>query len=222
MIVAIDGPAGSGKSTVAKAVAKRLGFDYADTGAMYRALTWKALEEKMGITDERMLAKLAKTTDIDISYAGDEKPHVAVDSLDVTQEIRSPKVSAAVSAVSKVPAVRSELVKKQRALGKRVTNLVVEGRDIGTVVFPDAELKVYLTASVFERARRRHKELVEKGYEVSLESVERDLITRDKLDSTRRTSPLAKAADARFVDTTEKTIDQVVEEISALVEKARG
>ncbi|MCL5291526.1 MAG: (d)CMP kinase [Actinobacteria bacterium] len=213
MIIAIDGPAASGKSTVAKAVARRLGFDYIDTGSMYRALTWKALHLKIDISDEKRLTLFAETSRIKFLRPEDDEFRIFIDEKDVTEEIRSPEVSGAVSAVSKVPGVRGEMVKKQRGFRNAGKSLVVEGRDIGTVVFPDAELKIYLTASAEERARRRHKELVEKGYEVKIEMIERDILARDRLDSTRETSPLMRAPDAVTIDTTEKSVDRVVDEI---------
>ncbi len=222
MIIAIDGPAASGKSTVAKAVAKRLGFEYVDTGSMYRALTWKALKEGIDVSDEKALARLAKASRIAFLRPADEEFRVLIDGQDVTEEIRSPKVSGAVSAVSKVPEVRREMVEMQRGFKREGRSLVVEGRDIGTVVFPDAELKIYLTATARERARRRYRELIGKGFEVELEVIERDIIARDKLDSTRRVSPLVKAPDAVTIDTTGMSVGQVVDEIVALAEKSRN
>lgn len=222
MIIAIDGPAASGKSTVAKGVAKRMGFIYVDTGAMYRAITWKALNLKIDISDEAALVALTESTKIKLGRPTDGDYTIAADGKDVTEEIRNPKVSAAVSTVSKVAGVRTELVKKQRAFHRGGRDLVLEGRDIGTVVFPDAELKVFLTASVAERARRRHAELVQKGYEVKLETVERDILARDQLDSSRQVSPLLRAVDAITVDTTDKTIDEVIDEIVELAESRSG
>lgn len=217
MIIAIDGPAASGKSTVAKEVAKRLGYKYIDTGAMYRAVTWKALKEKIDITNEDALIALARGAQIEISDLKNSHFAVTIDNEDVTEEIRNPKVSAAVSTISKISGVRAALVKKQRSFADYYPDLVVEGRDIGTVVFPDAETKVFLKASASERAKRRYRELKEKGHKVELLVVERDIITRDKIDTTRVTSPLAKAPDAVVIDTTEKTIGQIVQEIVDLI-----
>lgn len=219
MIIALDGPAGSGKSTVAKAVAASLGFKYVDTGAMYRAITWRALEEKINLKDDVSLATMAEQSEITFIRHNDALYSVFLNGRDITSDIRSPQVTANVSAVSKVPAVRVALVKKQRAIRQSGEDLVIEGRDVGTVVFPDAELKIYLTASVKERAKRRHTELVEKGFEVSLESVERGLIERDKHDSTREASPLKKAPDAVLIDTTGKTVGEVVDEIAELARR---
>ncbi|NCO65748.1 MAG: cytidylate kinase [Candidatus Aquicultor secundus] len=222
MIIAIDGPAASGKSTVAKEVAKRLGFKYVDTGAMYRAVTWKALKERIDITNEDALAALARSAQIEMDGL-DASQHliVRIDGDDVTEAIRTPKVSAAVSTVSKVPALRSALIKKQRSFADSYPDLVMDGRDIGTVVFSDAEVKVFLKASAVERAKRRYRELKEKGHAIDLSTVERDIVTRDKIDSTRTTGPLAKAPDARAIDTTNKTIGQVVQEIVDLVKKQK-
>lgn len=219
MIIAIDGPAASGKSTVAREVAKRLGFKYIDTGAMYRAVTWKVLKERIDIINEDALIALARGADIELSDLKNSHFIVTIDGEDVTEAIRSPKVSAAVSAVSKVPGVRAALVKKQRSFADIYPNMVVEGRDIGTVVFPDAEEKIFLVASPIERAKRRYRELKEKGHKVNLQVVERDIITRDQIDSTRPVSPLMKAPDAHSVDTTGKTIGQVVQEIIDVIKK---
>ncbi|MCL6472093.1 MAG: (d)CMP kinase [Firmicutes bacterium] len=219
MIIAIDGPAASGKSTVAKEVAKRLGYKYIDTGAMYRAVTWKALKEKIDITNEDALVALAKGSQIEISDLENNRFRIKIDGEDVTEAIRMPKISAAVSTVAKVPGVRAALVKKQRSYADLYPNMVIEGRDIGTVVFPDAELKIFLSASAAERARRRYRELKEKGHKIELSAIERDIITRDKIDSTRATGPLMKAPDAHTIDTTGKTIGQVVQEIINMAKK---
>lgn len=213
MIIAIDGPAASGKSTVAKETAKRLGYKYIDTGAMYRAVTWKALKEKIDITNEDAVVALAKGSQIDISELKNTHYKVLIDGEDVTEAIRLPKVSAAVSTVAKVPGVRTALVKKQRSYADIYQNIIIEGRDIGTAVFPEAELKIFLKASPVERAKRRYRELKEKGHKVELSAIERDIVTRDKIDSTRAASPLIKAPDAHVIDTTSKTISQVVQEI---------
>lgn len=222
MIVAIDGPGASGKSTVAREVAKRLGFNYIDTGAMYRAVTWKALKEKIDLTNRDALVALARGAEIELKGIADSHTKITIDGEDVTEAIRTPKVSAAVSIVSKIPGVRTALVKKQRSYAERYSNMVIEGRDIGTVVFPSAEVKIFLKASPIERAKRRYRELKEKGHSVDLPMVERDLLTRDKIDSTRATSPLAKAQGAYVLDTTDKTIGQVVQEIINRVNLAQA
>ncbi|MDI6892770.1 MAG: (d)CMP kinase [Actinomycetota bacterium] len=215
MIIAVDGLAASGKSTVAKAVAKKMSYEYMDTGAMYRALTWKALEKKVDIFDEEALVRLANLTRIYFSNGG----KVFVDGVDVTEEIRSPRVSNAVSIVSRVPDVRRIMVKQQRAAAKD-KNVVVEGRDIGTVVFPEAEVKIFLTAVPRERARRRKVELEGKGHRMDVTTVEREIISRDRIDSTRPAGPLLKAPDAHVIDTTDKDVEQVVEEVLKLAHLA--
>jgi cytidylate kinase len=222
MIIAIDGPAASGKSTVAREVAKRLGFKYIDTGAMYRAVTWKAIKGKIDTTNKDALAALARNSEIEINQVDNsDRYEITIDGEDVTEAIRTPKVTASVSAVAKVPGVRTSLVKKQRDYSNKYSDLVVEGRDIGTAVYPDAEVKIFLRASAVERARRRYEELKVKGHEIELPKVERDLLKRDNTDSTRAASPLIKAADAYALDTTDKTIEQVVDEILDLASKKR-
>ena len=214
-MIAIDGPAGAGKSTVAKGVARALGLAHLDTGAMYRALTAKALAAGIDVTDEPSLARMARATRIDF-----EPGAMKVDGRPVGREIRSRRVSASVSAVSAHPAVRKELVRVQRQILRR-GDVVVEGRDIGTVVFPSAPVKVFLTASIDERARRRHREMVEAGTSVSLPTLKREIARRDALDSTRVVSPLVPAFDAIVIDSTAKTARQVVAQIVAVTRRAR-
>lgn len=222
MIIAIDGPAASGKSTVAKAVTRRLGMRHLDTGAMYRAVTWLALHEGVGIADEAALTHLAGEHPVEFDYADGASIATAVriGGHDVTTAVRSPEVDAAVSAVSAVAGVREALVERQRVLaGERDT--VAEGRDVGTVVFPAATVKVYLTASPEERARRRRNDLAAQGHSVAQDEVQARLERRDTFDSTREISPLEAAADATLLDTTGLDVDQVVDAIIALVEAAR-
>ena len=207
LVVAIDGPAGSGKSTVARGVARTLGLRRLDTGAMYRALTDAALRRRISPDDGRALASLARQLRFE-----QRGSRLLVDGKAPGRAIRRPEVSRAVSAVSAKPAVRRELVRSQRALIGR-GGIVVEGRDIGTVVCPDADLKVFLTASSAERARRRHKELSAAGVRVGLRRLKGELDRRDAHDSTRAVSPLKPAADAVLVDSTGKTPAQVVREI---------
>jgi CMP/dCMP kinase len=221
MIIAIDGPAASGKSTVARQVAKRLGFQYIDTGAMYRAVTWKALTTKIDMTNKEALVALARNSEIEISPVDDACCTIKINGEDVTEAIRSPKVTSSVSAVAKVPGVRTALVMMQRSYAAKYPNLVVEGRDIGSAVYPDAEVKIFLKASAVARAQRRYEELKVKGHEIELPKVERDLLKRDNVDSTRAVSPLIKAQDAYALDTTDKTIDQVVAEILEIANKKR-
>ncbi len=219
MIIAIDGPAASGKSTVARAVAERLGVEYLDTGAMYRAVAYRALAEGLPLDDPAGLETLARRTDIRFAHEdGSSLPTaVIVDDVDATEAIRSPAVDDAVSQVARVPGVRAAMVAKQRELA-RGSDTVLEGRDIGTVVFPDADVKVFLTASAEERARRRLQDMRDRGVETSADRVEESLVRRDGLDSSRADSPLAAAADAVELDTTGLTVDEVVERVVALVE----
>lgn len=222
MIVAIDGPAGSGKSTVAKALAQRLGFHYLDTGAMYRSVTLEALRRCEDVDCEAVIADIARNCTIEFMHeVGAVVPtKVLLSGEDVTRAIRTAEVDANVSAVARLPRVREALVPLQREVGMG-RNLIAEGRDIGTVVFPDAEVKVYLTASPEERGRRRHLELEERGEVVQRDEVRDKIIARDHIDSSRETAPLIVAGDAHVLDTTDMSVDQVVEAIAELVEAAR-
>jgi CMP/dCMP kinase len=205
-VIAIDGPSGSGKSTVAKAVAERLGFDYLDTGAMYRAVAFAAIQRNIDPGDTGAVADLASRVDLDI---GDR---VLVDGTDATIEIRGPEVTRAVSAVAANPGVRRELVARQREWAEARGGGVVEGRDIGSVVFPSALLKVYLTAQDSERASRRSREMLDLHYD----QVAADMARRDHLDSTRTASPLTVADDAVHLDTTGRPIERVIDEVLEL------
>lgn len=217
MIIAIDGPAGAGKSTVAKAVARALGFGYLDTGAMYRAITYKALETKTGLDDQVALGELARGSRLELSDS-----HIFLDGRDVTEDIRLPRVGGAVSVVSSAAVVRSQMVSKQREVAAALKSVVVEGRDIGTVVFPDAEVKIFLTAGAAKRAARRLAELRAKGLDVAADAVESELLDRDRLDSGRDVGPLLQAPDAHLIDTTDMTVDDVVRAIKVLAEAAGG
>ncbi|HEY3314684.1 MAG TPA: (d)CMP kinase [Bacillota bacterium] len=210
--ITVDGPAGAGKSTAAKSIAKRLGYLYIDTGAMYRALTLKALRRRVDLADEEALGRLAAASLIRLTKPDlpDGLYRVVLDGEDVTEAIRAPEVNAAVSDVAKVPAVRRRLVEQQRAMAEH-GGVVMDGRDAGTNVLPDAEVKFYLTASLEERVRRRFEELRRKGFEVSLPSVRQDIARRDEIDSGRAVAPLRKALGAVEVDSSELTIDQMVE-----------
>lgn len=205
-VIAIDGPAGSGKSTVARAVAERLGLAYLDTGAMYRAVTFAAIRRGIDPSDTVPVGRLAAEIDMEVADT------VTVDGVDATIEIRSPEVTRAVSAVAANPAVRTELVDRQRRWADEHGGGVIEGRDIGTVVFPDAAVKVYLTADDSERATRRSKEMLDMHYD----QVAADIARRDHIDSTRAASPLAVADDAVHLDTTGRSIDQVVDAVLEL------
>ena len=217
-IVAVDGPAGSGKSTVAKLVAKKLGYKYVDTGAMYRALTLKAINNRINLEDERALVELAKTSRIDLLYDKDDKPRVLLDDVDVTVPIRDPEVTNNVFYLAKVQDVRNEMVALQRKIGQH-SSCVLEGRDITTVVFPKACYKFYMDADVKERAKRRYEELKKAGKDVKYEEVEHDLVERDYRDKTRKCGPLKKSEDAILIDTTNMDIDEVVEKICAYIKK---
>lgn len=213
-IIAIDGPAGAGKSTVARSLARRLRLTYLDTGAMYRALTLKALREHHDLEDGPGLAEMAREMEVRGEYRrGMRPPHrFFLDGEDVTSAIRSREVSAHVSEVSSHPEVRREMVRKQRDWAVE-GGLVAEGRDVGTVVFPQADYKFFITASLRERARRRYREMRREGYQVTLRAVEQEMVRRDHLDSTRKVNPLRRAPDAVVIDTTGMKVSQVVQEI---------
>lgn len=221
-VVAIDGHAGSGKSTVSRMLAKALGWMHIDTGAMYRAITLKALKLGLPLDDERALTDIALSTKIEFVTSSTGEQRILVDGEDVTEEIRSPEVETAVSYVSAIRGVRRALQAMQRELVKGRC-AVAEGRDMQTVVFPDAQLKVFLTASLEERARRRYLELKAKGYDVSFEDVLKRTQERDRLDSTRDDSPLMPAEDAIIIDTTHMSPEEVVQQIlSALRQRTEG
>lgn len=230
MIIAIDGPAGSGKSTIAKELANELDFVYLDTGAMYRLVTLKALNEKMSFDSLKNIVdllenknnnsdfeviqnmkKILENLNIDI-----KKNRFFLDEIDVSDEIRKPVVSENVSNVAKIKQVREKLVDLQRKFSKS-KNVILDGRDIGTVVFPNAELKIFLVADAMERAKRRYKELILKNEDVTLDEIYKNIVERDKIDSTRKESPLVKAQDAIEVDTTFKTIEEVKNKIKKIL-----
>jgi len=215
-VVAVDGPSGSGKSTVSRHLAVALGIRYLDTGAMYRAVTWAVLQADVDPHDADTVHKIAAEAQLSLGTDPTD-PHITLDGTNVDGAIRRPDVTATVSAVAAVPAVRHLLVARQReiiAVARTQSGIVVEGRDIGTVVCPDADLKVFLTASAHERARRRSAE-----HSADLHATAQDLERRDRLDSTRATDPLARAPDAVVLDSTELGVDEVV---ARLVELVRG
>ncbi|MDP2927202.1 MAG: (d)CMP kinase [Candidatus Omnitrophota bacterium] len=216
MIIAIDGPAGAGKSTVAKILAKRLGFLYIDTGAMYRALTLKALENNVPINDEPGIIQLALGIKIDLLNNPDGSLTVMLDGEDVSLAIRKARITQFVSDVAKIKEVRQVLVKMQREF-KEKGDCVLDGRDIGTVVFPHAQKKFFIDASAEVRIQRRFKELKGLSQKVAENEVAKDLANRDKIDSTRQTSPLRQAPDAIYIDTTNLSIEQVVEKMFKLL-----
>jgi cytidylate kinase len=212
----LDGPSGAGKSTAGRALAERLGYVYVDTGAMYRALALKALRARADLDGGPAMAAMLRGSRIELVAGGGSQ--VRLDGVDVSTAIRAPDVTAAASRVSVHPEVRREMVQRQRALGER-GGVVMDGRDIGTKVFPDADLKFYVDADPARRARRRHAELTEAGASVSLEAVERDLRERDHADSHRPDSPLARAADAVLIDTSELSPEGVIEALFAACQR---
>ncbi|MBN6188575.1 (d)CMP kinase [Aneurinibacillus sp. BA2021] len=220
MKIAIDGPAGAGKSTVAQRVAKRLGVLYVDTGAMYRAVTLTAMRQACPLEDEQRLRSLLDAMELTLTIS-DGAQHVYVNGEDVTEAIRSLEVTRRVSTVAALPLVREKLVEMQRCMASR-QDVVMDGRDIGTSVLPDAELKIFLTASIEERARRRLQELEQKGMEADYAQLLREIEERDRKDSERKTAPLKQAADAIRVDTTGLDIDEVVDRIISLHKERVG
>jgi cytidylate kinase len=214
MVIAIDGPSGAGKGTVARALATRLGYQHVDTGAMYRAVAWQAVRRGLSPADEQAMAALAERATLDI-----EGDIVRIDGHDVTQAIRTPEIDRAAAVVARLPKVREALVARQRAVGGN-GRVVMEGRDVGTVVFPHAEVKIYLDASPEERARRRAADPAHAaGRQAALADVASDLQARDHSDRTRATSPLTMAADAILVETTNLTIQEVVDRVFRIVEE---
>jgi cytidylate kinase len=217
LIVTVDGPAAAGKSTVARRLARRLGFQYLDTGAMYRAVTWKALRTGAHMTDPRELARVARETRVELQPDG-EKLRVLCDGQDVTASIRTPEVTESIFRVADEPAVRRVLIEWQRDLGRRY-DLVAEGRDQGTEVFPGAQVKFYLDASLQERARRRWRDLQDAGNNVALEEVVRQVAERDAKDCARPVGALRRQDDMIFLDSTNMTADEVVEAMAAEVKR---
>jgi len=221
LVIAIDGPAASGKSTLAELLAKKLGFFYFDTGVMYRAATLAALRAFQSVDDEEAVTRLTETSGIDVQPASVEDGRVMdvlLNGEDVTWQIRSSEVEQHVSKVSAYPGVRKALTGRQRQIGLR-GNMVMAGRDIGTVVFPDARIKIYLNASAEERARRRFCELKARGVEISYERILASIIRRDRIDSTRKHAPMKVAADALVINTDNKTIEEVLEESLSFIHR---
>lgn len=211
MNIAIDGPAGAGKSTVAQQIASKLGYVYIDTGAMYRALAWAALQANLSTANEEAVADLLQSAQIELKRMNGVQ-HVIWNGQDISQDIRTPEVSNNASIVASHGKVRQLMLTLQRNMAKQ-GNVVMDGRDIGTHVLPDAELKIFLTASIEERADRRYAELIAKGFEANLEQLKQEIADRDKRDSEREVAPLRQADDAVLVDTTGQTIEQVVQHI---------
>ncbi|MGL5751675.1 MAG: (d)CMP kinase [Paraclostridium sp.] len=207
LVIAVDGPAGAGKSTIAKIIADKLNINYIDTGAMYRAVTYKVLQNNVDTNDEQAIIDIAKSSDIDF-----KDNNIYLDGKILKEEIRTPEVSNNVSNVAQIKEVRYLMVDVQREIGNR-NSVILDGRDIGSYVFPNADYKFFLNASPKERGERRYKELIKKGYETTLEEVIKDVIRRDEIDSSREFAPLVKANDAIEIDTTGKSIEDVVEDV---------
>ena len=213
--IAIDGPAGAGKSTISKKVAKELGFVYIDTGAMYRTVGLKAVRCGVDTKDAEGVGALLPTLDIDIRHEGVEQ-HIYLDGENVSDKIRTPEISMAASNVSAIPAVRVAMVDMQRKLAEN-HDVVMDGRDIGTFVLPDAEIKIFLTASVDARAKRRYDELIQKGENVKFEDVRSEMELRDKNDSTRAVSPLKVADGATIIDTSDLSLEESIKAVADYV-----
>lgn len=207
LVIAVDGPAGAGKSTIAKIVADKLNINYIDTGAMYRAITYKVLQNDIDVNNEDQIIEIAKNSDIDF-----KDNNIYLDGKILKEEIRTPEVSNNVSNIAQIKEVRYLMVDVQREIGNK-NSVILDGRDIGSYVFPNADYKFFLVASPEERGERRYKELIKKGYDTSLEEVIKDVIRRDEIDSNREFAPLVKASDAIEIDTTGKSIDEVVESV---------
>jgi len=218
-VITIDGPGGSGKGTIAMRLAMDLGWHFLDSGALYRIVAVAAMERALEAGNEPALGELAGHLDVSFSFTGDEVV-ILLDGINVTGKVRSEEAGALASKIAAVPAVRAALVKRQRAF-RRLPGLVADGRDMGTVIFPDARLKIFLTASVEARAGRRYKQLKEKGESVNLTRLFRDIKKRDERDMSRSLSPLTPAQDAQLIDSTEMSIEMVLEEIHKLLEKSQ-
>ena len=217
--IAIDGPAGAGKSTIAKKAAKKLDFIYVDTGAMYRAIALYFIRNGVSADDEKTISEKCSDIDVSIDYA-DGAQQVILNGENVNDFIRTEQVSMMTSSISKYSAVREKLLNLQRQLAKE-KNVIMDGRDIGTCVLPDAKTKIFLTASAEERARRRYKEQIERGIECDIKQIEKDIIARDEQDMNRKIAPLKQAEDAVLIDSSDMSIEQVVDAIIDIFEKTK-
>ncbi len=224
LVIAIDGPAAVGKSTMGKIIARELDFLYIDTGAIYRAITWKVLKNNINVYDEDTISNLVSNTYITIEKKNRNSLkgyyNIFVDGEDVTEEIRSPKIDQNVSQIAKLPKIRKQLIYLQRKLAKK-GNIIMEGRDIGSVILPKADIKLYFSASEEERIKRRYKELIDKGYNIDYKEVKKQIVQRDEIDSKRKYAPLIKAKDAILIDSTEKSIGEVKDKILKTIKKYR-
>ncbi len=222
LIITIDGPAAVGKSTMGKLIARELGFLYIDTGAIYRAITWKVLKNNINVNDENIISNLVSNTCVTIEKVNckslNDYYHIFVDGEDITEEIRNPRIDQNVSQIARLPKIRKQLIYLQRKLAEK-GNIVMEGRDIGSVILPQADIKFYFTASEEERIKRRYRELINKGYRMDYEEVKKQIIQRDKIDSKRKYAPLIKAKDAILIDSTEKSIEEAKDNILKIIKK---
>lgn len=213
--IAIDGPSGAGKSTIAKILSKQLGFIYLDTGALYRSISYKLLNMNVDINNHILLEDILSTTKIDIKFINNCQK-IYIDDIDISDNIRKPEISMAASKFSAIDCVRKYLFKKQVDISKK-NNIIMDGRDIGTIILPNADLKIFLTADLDDRANRRYKELKKNGMNIKLEDVKRDMENRDKNDSTRKMSPLTIAEDAVVIDTTGYSLEKTLDVVSIII-----
>lgn len=222
LIIAIDGPAAVGKSTLAKLIAGELNYLYIDTGAIYRSITWKVLKYSIDINNENNISDLVSDTCITIEKANSNNiknyNHIFVDGVDVTEKIRDPKIDQNVSQIARLPKIRNQLIHLQRRLAEK-GNIIMEGRDIGSVILPNADIKLYFTASEEERIKRRYTELIDKGYDVDYEEVKKQILQRDEIDSKRKYAPLIKAKDAIVIDSTKKNVEEIKDEILKIISR---
>ncbi len=225
LVIAIDGPAAVGKSTMGKLIAREFGLLYIDTGAIYRAITWKVLNNNINVYDEDTISKLVSNTYITIEeknrYSLKDFYRIFVDGKDVTEEIRNPGIDQNVSHIAKLPKIRRQLIYLQRKLAEK-GDIVMEGRDIGSVILPNADIKLYFTASEEERIKRRYKELIDQGYNIDYGEVKKQIVRRDEIDRKRKYAPLIKAKDAILIDSTAKSIEEVKDNILKKISKHRN